>query len=730
MQCVFVGVPRSGKSSLMKRMVGERPAHSSPSTGVVDKVVQVEIVRSSTAAASVSGSTWVKLSHDDEAVTVVMETAQSHSGEVADSETHSQASVAVAAVHQTEPNSATSGGRVSEQPQPDGVSEDRRQHQPHQSPTSTMASTKPHLPSQSSSASSNTADLKPSVNMCKGALRRTPYRASQEQGWMVYLTDTGGQIEFQELLPLLVSGPSVFFLVFRLDHDLNKRFTVEYVRPNGTTSEPYLSNFTVKEALLQSLASIASMGTYVYMGRGKEQVPLRPEVFFVGTHMDKVSQAKINRIDRSLRHMVKSTGLYREGMIQFASESRMLLAVNNLSDDDSGIQQVREAVERLGSQGSFKVTAPPSWLIFSLTVRQHKDRVLSYEQCFEVARQCGITSQEELNEALWFLHTKVGLIRHFQGEGLEDLQEIVIQDPQVLFDRITDLVVETFTFDKASPVVREDFKKKGIFPFSTFEKVSATSDRLLTPSRLMKLLEHLHIIVPLEKEEEEEEEKEGEEREKRYFMPCILAHAQPTEPASRFERISRAFTAVFRRSAEQSPNNSCLLVGFRCGYCPKGLFAALVVYLLANARSHGHKWTLQRNQIFKDQISFLVRPYDTASITVQPKFFEITCTPAVSKSSHNRHFPLATTCGEVRCCIETGIREVTSALHYTSDAAHYLAFYCPGNHRGPDLKEPHPAEIIFHDNKPCTLQCVLGERGTFELPPGHERWFTEVSNGV
>ena len=174
-------------------------------------------------------------------------------------------------------------------------------------------------------------------------------------------------------------------------------------------------------------------------------------------------------------------------------------------------------------------------------------------------------------------------------------------------------------------------------------------------------------------------------------MPCILAHAQPVEPTSRLERISRAFTAAFRQSAEQSHNNSSLLVGFRCGYCPKGLFAALVVYLLANARSHGHKWTLQRDQIFKDQISFLVRPYDTVSITVQPKFFEITCTPALSKSSHNRHFPLATTCGEVRRCIETGICEVTSALHYTSDAAHYLAFYCPGKHRGPDHKEPPPS---------------------------------------
>ena len=121
------------------------------------------------------------------------------------------------------------------------------------------------------------------------------------------LTDTGGQIEFQEILPLLVSGPSVFFLVFRLDRDLNKRFMVEYVRSTGITSEPYQSSFTVKEALLQSLASIASTGTYFSRG---EQVPLRSKVFFVGTHKDKVSQKQIKRIDHSLQQLVRSTVFY------------------------------------------------------------------------------------------------------------------------------------------------------------------------------------------------------------------------------------------------------------------------------------------------------------------------------------------------------------------------------------------------------------------------------------
>ena len=698
MQSVFIGIPRSGKSTLIKRLVGECPTPSSPSTGVVDKVVQVEIMRSSTTAANVSGSTWVKLSHDDETVAIVMDTAQSHPGEEADSKTHSQASVAIAAVHQPEPSTTVSESCETEC---------RNQPLPHQYPSASTASTQPHLsPSSSATCSLNTADLKASVDLCKSALRRTSYRVSKEQGWMVYLTDTGGQIEFQELLPVLVSGPSVFFLVFRLDHDFNKHFTVEYVRPNGTKSESYQSNFTVKEVLLQFLASIASL-------RSTET-----HVFFVGTYKDKVSQKQIDRIDRSLRYLVTSTGLYRKGMIQYASEGRMLLAVNNLSDDDSDIQLVRTAMERLGSQGGFTVTAPPSWLIFSLIIRQHKDRVLSYDHCFEIARKCGIATQQELNEALWFLHTKVGLIRHFQGNGLEDLQQIVIQDPQVLFDRITDLVVETFTFDKTSPVVREDFKKKGIFPFSTFEKISTTSDHLLTPSRLLKLLEHLHIIAPLD-----EEDGKKEQGKRRYFMPCILAHAQPAEATSPF---SRPIAAVFRRSAEQRPNDSSLLVGFRCGYCPKGLFAALVVYLLANATSHSHKWVLQKDQIFKDQISFLVRPYDTVTITVRPKFFAISCTPASSDLNQSRHFPLATVCGEVRHHIEKGIRKVSSTLHYTSDAAHFLAFYCPGDHRGPDAREPHPAEIHFHDKKPITIQCPLAERKAFRLPPEHERWFTEV----
>jgi len=103
----------------------------------------------------------------------------------------------------------------------------------------------------------------------------------------VYLTVTGGQPEFQELLPVLVCGPSVFFLVFRLDLELNSRYQVEYVNSSGESIVPYESALTVQETLLQSLATIAS--TSITRMVGGERIDIIPRVFFVGTHKDRVS---------------------------------------------------------------------------------------------------------------------------------------------------------------------------------------------------------------------------------------------------------------------------------------------------------------------------------------------------------------------------------------------------------------------------------------------------------
>ena len=67
-------------------------------------------------------------------------------------------------------------------------------------------------------------------------------------------------MEFQEVLPLLVSGPCMFFYTFRLDRDLNECYEIHYELPDGTTSDSYKSSMTTIEGIVQSLASIAAMG--------------------------------------------------------------------------------------------------------------------------------------------------------------------------------------------------------------------------------------------------------------------------------------------------------------------------------------------------------------------------------------------------------------------------------------------------------------------------------------
>ncbi len=94
----------------------------------------------------------------------------------------------------------------------------------------------------------------------------------KKEGWSVfekhlkkssslYLRDIGGQIEFQEMIALLIVGPSIFFFVLRLDLDLKSKFTVEYRESPGESLNCYTSSITTEEALLQCLSSVYAMDT-------------------------------------------------------------------------------------------------------------------------------------------------------------------------------------------------------------------------------------------------------------------------------------------------------------------------------------------------------------------------------------------------------------------------------------------------------------------------------------
>ena len=142
-------------------------------------------------------------------------------------------------------------------------------------------------------------------------------------------------------------------------------------------------------------------------------VAIEPKVVLVGTHEDLASEDQIKAIQQELKDTLKQTEYYRNNVIVFASEDEPVVTVNNISFTTSDANKIRSIVECIAQHPSFHIEVPLPWLVLSLALRCLHVPVVSYEQCLSIACECGIDTQDELNEALWFLHTKVGILRYF-----------------------------------------------------------------------------------------------------------------------------------------------------------------------------------------------------------------------------------------------------------------------------------------------------------------------------
>ena len=333
----------------------------------------------------------------------------------------------------------------------------------------------------------------------------------------------------------------------------------------------------------------------------------------------------------------------------------MMFTVNNFSQDDIAFQEIRSAVERIVERHEFEMVSPSHWLIYSLALRRLKAEIITYDECFEVAKECGITDKEELDEALHFIHTKMGLIRYFRFENIKDL---VIIQPQFLYDKISELIVKTFTFENVGKQPADQFKQNGIFSLHEFERIHRKSNYagIMKPSQFIDLLIALHIAAPLE-------EGSGDGGENKLFFPCVLGHASEDQEPTQIS------------SLEISP----LIVTFKCGYCPKGLGGALINYLMTNETKFNFEWNLLTDQIFRNQVSFEVGPLDKVKLRILSTYLMLIYIPELD-------FPDRSTiscCIEDVCCdihkaVDTGIRKVVQALNFiASEVEPSFTFLCP-----------------------------------------------------
>ena len=671
---MFVGPTGSGKSSLMDRLLGRGRKKFTASTGVCDTIVIVDINVTNPSTfhpvTILESDTWEEIECD---VSYVRQLGQE------------SVNVEISHENSHKPTEKSAHTRASARPDPAKKIGSVRVAQPHSKRKDApvpLPRRKLKVGTIISSENIYSVIKKYGFRKVKKYLKKT---------CSLYLRDTGGQVEFQEMLPLLIFGPSIFFFVFRLHLDFKSKFCVEYRMSASKSINCYTSSITTEEALLQCLASVYAMDT-----SEEDSVQThKPMVFIIGTHKDiLISKAegtdKIDDLNRYLDFIIRSNG-FRD-LVQYAGDDHnVMFAVDNTSDSEEDFQKIRSNVNHLiNTRKEFSIEYPISYLLFCLNLQNIKESILTLDECKVLAAQHGIEG-DQVSHLLRFLHIRIGVIRYFDIEGLK---HIIVKEPQILFDKITDLLVKTFSgeFLRTSEVL--DFREKGILTASAFENVS--SDNKIKPKEFLQLLVHLRIITPLVTPGDKEDQ------EKRYFIPCILNHV----PESKRDTVTNILPLLFK---------------FKSDHCPKGIFGVLSTHLMtpekAESEEIGTTFVLIHDKIFKDQVSFEVHsPWDQdeMSLKVYSTHLEVKFFPF--SSDRDRDTPLKEVCNSVRQILEKSILRSLKDLHYSKEKLEPMAcFKCE------HCAQMHPVRAGRTHHK---IHCNKARKGS-RIPLNGRCWYNE-----
>ena len=267
-KCILTGPPGAGKSTLNKRLLNQSlNTGPSLSTGVIDAAVQVNSFRKLSQHNAVVTTEWKEQELDEEAVLITKKLlpANNTSGESARPTAPHQSTLSL------EDTRNLSFENQSRSPEEIDLSADQ-----HDNRSVTSSPTFLHsevIDAASSNEESSNMEHENITNSCRTPLnceeeetttdikvqnslkglsdyvmkipvrKREEYERKFEEGkddnhTVLHIIDTGGQPEFHEILPALITGPAINLLVFKLTEDLRSRYEIIYRTSTGD-SKPY-----------------------------------------------------------------------------------------------------------------------------------------------------------------------------------------------------------------------------------------------------------------------------------------------------------------------------------------------------------------------------------------------------------------------------------------------------------------------------------------------------------
>ena len=519
--------------------------------------------------------------------------------------------------------------------------------------------------------------------------------------WL-YFIDSGGQVQFQQLLQAFIPCASVLMLVTSLADDFSSQSSTVLQCEDG---EYIVSGHspTVETLLKRLILMVNSSAQQQELVNDTElsQVVIKPpeklKVFALATHRDKYEERLRNgeEVESIEEKEEKLAKIFQsiEGNLSYhnITSGKILSEVDGRKAyqgafDDPVIKEIRAELK----EQAFKVSIPLRWYAFEILLRQEAIKgcgVLSLEECKATGLGLGL-HLEEIQSALKFFYL-LNTILYYPG-----VSDLVFVLPHSLIEVISELMISVCKIRSGYNVGRGtvDTKKmadRGIISKDVFAKsqksVKISSYFQSFSSEVLKIFQHLLIATELP--------------DNKFFMPALLPLIDPSEVNPVHDSTSCPLLFYFKKGA------------------PIGLFCAMIVHLLSRTHPNGMPlWILDESdsKMYSNYITLKKLVGGKVSFIEDHDKFEIHC--EFSKDQV-----------EVKKDLVNAINETITSRQIIEEMRPKVAFYCPC-----EGKSTHIATVWEEDK--WTLLCTKKQNVISHTPESSSHpcwsWFESTNDGM
>ena len=384
----------------------------------------------------------------------------------------------------------------------------------------------------------------------------------------IYLIDSGGQIEFLEVLPAFLQHTSVCLFVTKLSEMLSECPKIEYFENGKPVGEPTLCPFTNEQMLMRCVQTIQTQCSH-HDGNTNQGSKL----VMVGTHQDLAYLCSESTEDKNQRLQGKLCPEFDKSLVFMNRKMEQLIFPVNTKtpghQDCEVANKITQVIFDVASSLEPRRT-PISWFKFEQLIqnlaRHHGRKILHWKDCWQVARLLHL-SRKDLDAALDHL-ASFGVI-HYYWRLLPD---VVFVDPQFLLDKISELVKFhyklQYTGNLETPIGGEwrEFRNEGCITLKLLKQFPEHYTDFFTPADFLKLMKDRLIVTQLISSDQ-------------YFMPCLLRTME-------FQEVEQHRVTISGVAA--------LAIHFSCTLVPHGIFCSLLAFLRSSHNSSS--WRLSPSQ--------------------------------------------------------------------------------------------------------------------------------------